>query len=195
PNPAELLPGLFVPADDVGGDRSAVDEVVESEAEDRRLIADLEGTVRFAGDAQISTFDHLPIEMRVERLLVIDETLFLSAPEIGPEPERERTRLRIAVVVEQIVVHQRHRLEVCAVHDVVSNDGVPLLDISGAEMRIEDAAAPTDVAPIHPHFGKQHLADQPLEDRLEHTRCGRQSVTGGESKRISHVSQLELGTR
>jgi hypothetical protein len=83
---------------------------------------------------------------------------------------------------------------VCAVHDVVSDNGVPLLDISGAEMRVEDATASADVAPIHPHFGKQHLADQPLEDRLEHTRGGGQSVPVGESERISHVSQLESVT-
>ena len=61
-------------------------------------------------------------------------------------------------------------------------------------MRVEDATASADVAPIHPHFGKQHLADQPLEDRLEHTRGGGQSVPVGESERISHVSQLESVT-
>ena len=63
--------------------------------------------------------------------------------------------------------------------------------VVGRQVRIEDAAAAADVAPVHPHLGQQDLFHQQLEDRLEHSRGGRKTVSVGQGERIGHVRELK----
>ena len=50
---------------------------------------------------------------------------------------------------------------------------------------------PRDVAPIHPDFGKQHLLDEALEDRLEQSGCGGQAMPVRQGESVGRVGKLE----
>jgi hypothetical protein len=58
-------------------------------------------------------------------------------------------------------------------------------------MRIPDTSAARYVAPIHPDFGKQHLLDQALENRLEQAGCRGQAMPVGQREGVGRVGQLE----
>jgi hypothetical protein len=69
----------------------------------------------------------------------IVEPLLLAAPERGVEAEGQRSGAGVAVVVEQVVEQQRHRLHVGAVHDVVADDRVVLLVVGLAQVLLNAA--------------------------------------------------------
>lgn len=127
------------------------------------MITDLENAVGFARDTEITAFDHLPIDVFIEGVLVIFETLLSTTPEPCEEAERQRPRLAVSVVIEQIVVQQRHRLHVRAVHDVVFGYRVVLLEVARGQVRIEGGATAAGVLPLNPHFRMQDLRNRFFE--------------------------------
>jgi hypothetical protein len=83
--------------------------------------------------------------------------------------ERDGTGLRITVVAEEVVVHQRHGLDVGALHDVVAGDRVPLFVVILGQVGVEHGTAPADIAPVQPHFRQGDLFDEAFKNRLEHS--------------------------
>jgi hypothetical protein len=60
--PAELLPGLLIALDDLLRAAAAGAQVLPAEAQDRRLVADLEHAVGLAGDTQVAVLHQLPVD-------------------------------------------------------------------------------------------------------------------------------------
>src|SRR6516164_3121988 len=118
---------------------------MHAEAENRGLIAYLKHAVRLASNAEITRLDHLPVDVIVEGILVVLKALFFTSPKIGPEAEGQRSGLRVATVVKEIIIQQRHRLDVSAVHDIISTDGIPFLAVFLREMSVKDASTAADV--------------------------------------------------
>ena len=188
---AKLLPRLFVTTSYLLGSRATREDVMQPEAEDGWLVADLEDAVGLACNAQESAFHHLPVQMLVQRVLVILESFLVATPEERPVAERQRPGLGIAMIIEQDVIHERHRLHIGTVHDVVALDRVPLLGELVGEMGVEECSAATHVAPVHPHRGMQHLLDQALERWSEDSRRRRKVVEVRQPQSVRHVSKLE----
>src|ERR1700730_4298459 len=78
---SEFSPSLHVSVSNLFRRRPAIHQIVKSESDDRWLIADLEYAVWFAGNPEISSLHHLPIQQIVEGPLIISEMLASQAPE------------------------------------------------------------------------------------------------------------------
>ncbi len=128
--------------------------------------------------------------MLVEAGLAAFVPTLLPAPEERPVLEGESAWCSVAVVVEKVVVQQRHRLDVGAVHDVVLAHRVPVLHVAFGQVHVEDAAASAHACPVHPHLGQQHLLDQALENWLEEPGRSGQAMAR-EREGVRHVGHLE----
>ena len=129
-NPAKLLPRLLIGSGDILRNGLAGEQIVQTKAQYRRLIANLKNTVRLAGDSEKTALSHQPIDMLVQAVLVIFKASFGAAPKVRPVLEGQCASSGVSVVVEQIVVQQRHRLHIGTVHDVVAPNRIPFLAVA-----------------------------------------------------------------
>ena len=71
---------------------------------------------------------------------------------------RQRSLGGILGVIKQIVEHQRHRLHISAVHDVIGLDRIPARR-KFTQGFVQQTVASADVVPVGPHIGDNILVD------------------------------------